>query len=99
MPVFKQETVTVTTKRFILETPWPQGAAVGELHKMLAVVDHHTGDNDGDTRAWVRAEDDTIVVYIEAPPRRVDPRQRRSEDPWADAGPPPDEPLPTRQEM
>jgi hypothetical protein len=59
------ETVVTEHRRCVLPTPWPLGAAVGELHKVLHAVDNALGGRESDDRAWVIAEDGQVVVYFE----------------------------------
>jgi hypothetical protein len=64
---------TVTRAReFVLPAEWPQGAAIGELRKMMAHVEQELrealGDQYGfDTDAWVISGDNEIVIRFEKP--------------------------------
>jgi hypothetical protein len=66
MAAYTSEEVLIRRKRYMLETPWPQGAAIAELYKLLAAVENVLGDDvRHDDRAWVKTEDDRVVVFFE----------------------------------
>ena len=81
MAAYTTETITTHRKRFILDTSGPHGAAINELHKMLAGLEQELGDagNDAgnDDRAWVIAEDNRVVLYYDRPPHRASSRNGR----------------------
>lgn len=73
MPTYTWTDTVTRGREFTLPAPWPQGAAIGELRKMLAHVDRDLEEAFGpdavamDDAAWVVPRDDEIVVRFELP--------------------------------
>lgn len=63
MADYTSETIAVELRRHILPTPWPHGATLGELLKMIAAVETSLGNRTSDDAAWVIPEDDQVVIY------------------------------------